>query len=423
MGYFNYFIKCIIRKFVNLLFKPKVLLTFLVVISLLFVLQITSRAEWTDSDITTVLNQLTSIVNACDTQVGYLMNIGIDVDSLLTELLEIQNLVGGINSMTDNIDSKMTSLIRRIDTLNSEIKNIYNSLEENQQELLAELEADNQAVLEELNMIRESIIGTENKNISFTDLGNSDISLNGLFLPGIRKIYIPMEFGYTYNITVSYTNTFDNTMNTYYFPYHKYVSGSNEVISASRLFLGSVESQCTREFSFICTDETKPYIYFYFGNYINSISVTASIPGINGSLDTNNQLQQESNQLQQEQNNLIKDDNVNTDGLEFATDDTVNPTSDGFNTLFNTIYNAFCNTSSEPLTITLPFINKTFTIQPNIVSNGMQKAGLGVIVTLINSYYYFSVCLFIYKDIAKIVDDLKSGNITSDCGNVKTEVL
>lgn len=122
-------------------------------------------------------------------------------------------------------------------------------------------------------------------------------------------------------------------------------------------------------------------------------------------------------------NSSIKDDNVDTDNLGFATDDTVNPTSEGFDTLFNTVYNAFCTTSSEPLVITLPFVDKTFTIQPNVVSSGMQKAGLGVVVALINSFYYFAVCLFIYKDIAKIVDNLKSGNITSDCGNVKTEVL
>lgn len=91
--------------------------------------------------------------------------------------------------------------------------------------------------------------------------------------------------------------------------------------------------------------------------------------------------------------------------------------------MFNAVYNAFCTTSSEPLVVTIPFVDKSFTIQPNVVSSGMQKAGLGVVVGLINSFYYYVVCLFIYKDIAKIVDNLKSGNITSDCGNVKTEVL
>lgn len=52
-----------------------------------------------------------------------------------------------------------------------------------------------------------------------------------------------------------------------------------------------------------------------------------------------------------------------------------------------------------------------------------KKCGLGVVVNLINSFYYYCVCLFIYKDINKIIEKLKSGDITADCGNVKTEVL
>ena len=84
---------------------------------------------------------------------------------------------------------------------------------------------------------------------------------------------------------------------------------------------------------------------------------------------------------------------------------------------------AFC----IPFETILGWIVKVLFINGNVIVNGslevLQKAGLGVIVTLINSFYYFSVCLFIYKDIGKIVDNLKSGNITSDCGNVKTEVL
>ncbi len=446
MGYFNYFIKCIIRKFVNLLFKPKFLLSFLIVISLLFVLQITSRAEWTDDDKTALADQLEDIRVALIEQLNDLEDINKNTSSISEDVVVLRRTLTSIdsgiydviqtlrttNSSLDEISSQLSTLLTDIDNLNTSINNVYNKLDENQKELLTELEADNQAVLEELNMIRESINGTEEHLDTFVDNGviESDVYNGNQYLKSISLNYQPK---YTYKIKVYYRQSdsasfaarvwaTDNVV-PQKFHYDDYASNFE--------YMGTVPVGTGEYvFTYNVPSSNPKYIYFRVGFRVEKIEVYRSIKGIVESLnDSNslqqeqNQLQQESNQLQQEQNDFLKDDNVNTDGLEFATDDTVNPTSDGFDTLFNTIYNAFCNTSSEPLTITLPFINKTFTIQPNIVSNGMQKAGLGVIVTLINSFYYFSVCLFIYKDIGKIIDNLKSGNITSDCGNVKTEVL
>ena len=143
-----------------------------------------------------------------------------------------------------------------------------------------------------------------------------------------------------------------------------------------------------------------------YGNYFQSVKVTASIEGvvdvidrtnqeINSGIQQGNQLQQEQNQLQQEQNDFLKDDNVNTDNFEFATNDTNNPTEEGFNSLFTSIYNAFCNTSSTPLTITLPYVNKTFTIQPNLVSNAMQKMRFRCCIN-VNSIILLLWCLSFY---------------------------
>lgn len=156
-------------------------------------------------------------------------------------------------------------------------------------------------------------------------------------------------------------------------------------------------------------------------DYLDSID--ANVKDIRNAIIVTNDKIDKTNEKLDTIDTSIKNDNVNTGDFQFATNDTQDPTTDGFNTLFTAVYNAFCSTSSKPLTVTLPYINQTFTIQPNLVSNAMEKSGLGFIVSLIQSFYFYCVCLFIYKDINKIVEHIKSGNLTADCGNVKTEVL
>lgn len=375
MGYFNYFIKCVIRNITHRLCKPKTLLFILIFAVLLsfcssaFAATAVDPTEW-------------------DT-----------------------NLPGA--EQHDNIYDTLRNI--QIDYQNQFITKVY---------------------------ALYSINPTEWKtNIQYLF---NDFTYAG---SGQRGILVTFNDGVFYVSTYAYTEVYKNTSDSVYsFSNIHFNSTSFDSATVSRRYLtannvfygssGEITTQTEPSAFFFVLSERWIDLFIDFGIITPNTDAeilsklqelinrsNSSNTEIKDAIQEGNQLQQEQNQIQQEQNDLIKDDNVNTDGLRFAQDDTTNPTTDGFNSLFNTVYNAFCTTSSEPLTISLPYIDKSFTIQPNLVSNGMQKAGLGVVVTLINSFYYYSVCLYIYKDISHIIDNLKSGNITSDCGNVKTEVL
>ena len=307
MGYFNYFIKCIIRNLAYRMCKPKVFCTVLLSVAILFGLKhFGFCSDWTDGDIEEIHS---SITNNQGVIISQLSALGIDVSDLEKQLQEINTDLDRLK----NIETYSEWTVSNLEALNTKIGSLA---------------------------IQIDAIAKSNSNI---------------------ETYANWQL----QVLESINNKLDTITN----------------------------------------------------------SILQKQDALKAEVELGNQLQEQNNQIQQEQNDLIKDDNVNSDGFQFATDDTENPTTDGFNTLFTSVYNAFCNTSSAPLTITLPFVDQTFSISPNLVSDAMQKSGLGVIATLIHSFYYYSVCLFIYKDINKIIEHLKSGNLTADCGNVKTEVL
>ena len=206
------------------------------------------------------------------------------------------------------------------------------------------------------------------------------------------------EKGYTYTFTCN--DVFTDNTSTIYYTYDNILAGNKAYL----YYLGIYSASSA---NFTITPIRNGKITFLMHNpgaFYNANSTdlwtiskvsSSSLSSIGSNISQGNQLQQEQNQLQQEQNDLIKDDSVNTDGFEFATNDTNNPTEEGFNTLFTSIYNAFCNTSSAPLTITLPYVNETFTIQPNLVSNAMQKMRFGRCCN-VNSILLLLLCLSFY---------------------------
>lgn len=406
MGYFNYFIKCIIRNIAYKLCKPKVFFTVLLSVLIILLLHNTgycTDSAWTEADVDFVNNMLNSIANSTN----YLYSIN-------------SSLANGTNVKLEEIKTKL-------DTNNAnltEIKQELVELNESVNNILKQLTGGSSSF-----SYRHSALSYAEIIPPFDNLEQSGyftiVQDSGTLNIGYKKIDYLFKAGTTY--TFAFNKTGANEISTYiYYTTDEVVSGKNFYANYLGKFTGS-------NANFSITPEKDTYITLLTNEAgaVSGSNGTWTITGVSkglinelqGTMDKNNQLQEESNKLQQEQNDILTNDDVETDGLEFATDDTENPTSAGFDTLFTTIYNSFCNMSSAPLTVTLPFVNQTFTVSPNLVSNAMQKCGLGFVATLIHSFYYFSVCLFIYKDINKIIEHLKSGNLTADCGNVKTEVL
>lgn len=374
MVYFNYFIKCIIRKIVNLLFKPKFLFVFLLFLVLFGFAHSVFGADTSVNPTESDGNQVWQHDNLYQT----LQNLQISwQDALINKLYA---LYSSNHAQAQAIASKIYNDLMY--SKNSQRCILVYSIPEGWQVstyAYADVKSTSEVNYIFGNMVF-NLVPSVKATISYYDFINDD-QLTG---QKVGTQNMPRAFAYT--------------MSTRWIDLWRDIG----IIT-------------------VATDEQELYILQRI------YEVTANQKDYNQKFDNiQNSINQQGQNINNSLNNLnttITDDNVNTDGLQFATDNTTNPTSDGFNTFFNTVYNAFCKTSSEPLSFTLPYINKSVTLNPDIVSDGMKQSGLGVVISLISSFYYFSVCLFIYKDITKIIDNLKSGNITSDCGNVKTEVL
>ena len=116
----------------------------------------------------------------------------------------------------------------------------------------------------------------------------------------------------------------------------------------------------------------------------------------------------------------VNDPDINID-TNLPTDNTTDITSSGFDTIFNTIYNTVSGTTSNPLVITLPFVNKSFTISKETVYGNLD---LGLLGTLINTVWFFIVSIFIVNDISKKINKIKSGNIDNiENTNIKEDML
>lgn len=120
-------------------------------------------------------------------------------------------------------------------------------------------------------------------------------------------------------------------------------------------------------------------------------------------------------------NNSIKDDNVNVDSSTLPGDDTSDITSDGFNSLFDKIYTTFTSGTAQDVVIKIPFTNKSFTINSANVYGG---ADLGIVKTLIQTFWYFVISYFIVQDISKKINKIKSGDIEHvEENNIKEDLL
>lgn len=120
-------------------------------------------------------------------------------------------------------------------------------------------------------------------------------------------------------------------------------------------------------------------------------------------------------------NSSIKDDNVDVDSSSLPTDNTEDITSEGFNTIFQQIYDTFTSSSAQDVIITIPFTKKSFTIN---VDNVYSGADLGFIKTLIELFWYFVISYFIVQDIGKKINKIKSGDIEHvQENNIKEDIL
>ena len=431
MAYFNYFIKCIIRNIAYKLCKPKVFLTVLLSVAILFGLKHFGYCAWTDGEIESCLDGLSTITNNQGVMISQLSSMGVDVTNIKQNLDSINSKLSDINSSTSNINSKLSTLINDINTLNTNILNIYNTLDANQRELIQELESNNQEVLEELQMLRAVLAGdsSEDNNIRVNSFNYarsvppisevySNQTLN--IQSGTSLAYTTFSYtfkeNYTYNFTFN-PSTSTSTSSSIYYTFDTISVPSNVYV----YYLGTFSNQST---SFTVKFNTNTNITFIFSNpvaFSNSIGSWTINGEINGSINNLDNSINKGNQLQQERNDFLKDDNVDVDSSTLPSDTTQDITGDGFNNIFQQIYNTFTSGAAQDIVITIPFTNKSFTINANTVYGG---ANLGFVRTLIEAFWYFVISYFIVQDIGKKINKIKSGDIEHvQEDNIKEDLL
>lgn len=120
-------------------------------------------------------------------------------------------------------------------------------------------------------------------------------------------------------------------------------------------------------------------------------------------------------------NNSINDDNVSVDSSTLPSDDTADVTANGFNSLFDKLYTTFTSGAAQDVVIKVPFTGKSFAINTASVYGGVN---LGVVKTLIQTFWYFVISYFIVQDIGKKINKIKSGDIEHvQEDNIKEDLL
>lgn len=421
MGYFNYFIKCVIRNIAYKLCKPKVFLTVSLCVIVLFSFK--HYGFCSDLQLDTIIDQLAVVTDNQSIISEQLGNMGLDVSSINWNLSVCRDILSNIRNDTINLNSNLSILLTKIDTVNAQLVEMSQK-----QDIFYE------DVTKEIQTIRESLLGTESQPVSFENLGLVN-NVNGF--NALLKVHIPMEYKYTYTVTVTYSNGPDGGIAVNY-GQSSINASDNQYADISPIFLGGLAPGQTGTFTFSTRDYRKDYFYFFYGFFVTDIKVERSIEGIvdvidrtnqniNNSLNQNNQLQQESNQLQQEQNNFLKQETSNNDVSvdSFDSIDSNDITTSGLTGIFTTIYNSVSSWNSKNIIFPIPFANTSMTIPGNLTENFILSIGGQAILTIIHTVYYFIVARFIIYSITGIINSIKSGSIlnTDTKNNITTDML
>ena len=379
MGYFNYFIKCVIRNITYRLCKPKTLL-FLLAFAI--------------------------IISFCSSSFAA---TPVDPTEWNTNVLGAEQ--------HDNIYDTLRNI--QIDYQNQFITKVY--------------------ALYALN----PTAWKANIQYIFNDFTYSGSGQRGILVTFNSGVFYVSTYSYaevykdTSNSTYSFSNiTFDSTSLDTATVSRRYLTSNNAFYGVS----GEVTSQTEPSAFFfvlserwidlfidlgIVTPDTDAEILSKLQELINKSN--SSNTELKDAIEQGNDLQQEQNQIQQEQNDFLKQDTTDSDVSidSFNSVDSNDITSSGLTGIFNTIYNSISSWSSKDIVLPVPFTNKSIRIQANYTNNMLNSVGGQTLINIVSTIYYFLVARFIIYSITGIINSIKSGSIleTDTKNNITTEML
>lgn len=123
-------------------------------------------------------------------------------------------------------------------------------------------------------------------------------------------------------------------------------------------------------------------------------------------------------------NDNITDDTITSSASDLPSNNTNDITRDGIDTIFQSIYNAFCTGQPQDIIFPIPFTNKNITLSPYYVRDMLTNSGATWIITLINAFWGYLIGRYIVKDVMNKINAIKSGNIENiERTNIKGDML
>lgn len=182
-------------------------------------------------------------------------------------------------------------------------------------------------------------------------------------------------------------------------------------------------------------------IYVHADDYTFTKAVPFSLLGVrNSDFDTfihnyNNKssddlyvMLQNINENIKKTNDFLTDSNIDNSNVNTPSQPSQNdPTSAGFDNIFNSFKSAFTDSSQSEMSITIPFANRSFYLTSDFLSRYLKDVkfiGNVGFLDFVHMFWLFVFSLYIVKDVEKVVEKIKNGDIaTSSDTNIKTEML
>ncbi len=127
------------------------------------------------------------------------------------------------------------------------------------------------------------------------------------------------------------------------------------------------------------------------------------------------------NNTQQDTNNFLKDDSINDSDFQLPTVEVEDPSSNFFDTIFMGVYNSV--TVKDDVLISFDVMNTHVNVS-SADFNFLTDSRFSILRSLLSMFWIFGIGIFILRDIRKILDKIKSGNVdTAITNDVKADMV
>ena len=145
---------------------------------------------------------------------------------------------------------------------------------------------------------------------------------------------------------------------------------------------------------------------------------------IKGNEESNKKLDNIQQENEKTNDFLTKSDIGSSSDYEMNYDTVDDVTSQGFDNIFNKVYDVMLNGASTSVVLPIPFTDKKISINYENVYHGFFEGSGSSLKTLANSCWFFVICYYIVKRINKLIESFRKGDIDNpSVDNVKVDVL